>query len=331
MAFAGFRHAHINCLYGLASRHPGIEIVAACEENPKEAGGLLNGINITHNNFEKMLKEVECDSIAVGDYYSKRGPIMIQALKAGKHVLLDKPICVKMSELEEAEKLAKKKKLKIGAMLDLRMQPNFVRARELILAGKLGEITAVSFGGQHPLMLGSRPGWYFEKGKHGGTINDIAIHGIDIVEWMTGLTFTEINAARTWNAFAKGIKHFNDAAQFMLTMDNGCGVMGDVSYFSPDSCSYGLPYYWNMMFWGTKGVIRANIKDATLELACDGDKNISNIAQPSKMPPDYLELFLMDINGKAGDLNTQTVIDISRKTLKIQEAADKKIKGIKLG
>ena len=36
--------------------------------------------------------------------------------------------------------------------------------------------------------------WYFEEGKHGGTINDIAIHGIDLVRYLTGKNVTKIGA-----------------------------------------------------------------------------------------------------------------------------------------
>jgi predicted dehydrogenase len=179
-------------------------------------------------------------------------------------------------------------------------------------------------------MRGSRPGWYFEPGKHGGTINDIGVHGIDMTEWMTGLRFTEINAARTWNAIPKDRAFFNDAGQFMLTMENGCGVLGDVSYFSPDSCGYSLPYYWNFMFWGTKGVIRASPQGDTVELALNGRKNLSHVSRSTQAPCDYLTQFLLDIKGRPGDLNTETVLRASRTALKVQETADKKNPGVRL-
>ncbi len=68
-----------------------------------------------------------------------------------------------------------------------------------------------------------------EEGKHGGTINDIAVHALDLIPWITGHKFKRIVAARCWNALAKRCPHFKDAAQLMLEMDNGAGVMGDVS------------------------------------------------------------------------------------------------------
>lgn len=331
-AFAGFRHGHIFSLLNRLKELPGCEIVAACEEDKESREALIkkNAVKITHTSIDKMLADVDCDVIAVGDYYGKRGSILIKALTAGKHVIADKPVCTSLAELDTIEKLAKKSKLRIGCQLDLRSQPNMVGIRKLVQRGMLGDIHGISFGGQHPLLSGSRPGWYFEEGKHGGTINDIAIHGIDIIEWITGMEITHLNAARSWNAFSKDKPHFEDAAQFMLSMENGCGILGDVSYFAPDSCGYATPFYWDFKFWGTKGVATANIVENTFKVAFNGDKGVSVMAQPADVGPDYLAQFIDEINGKPGALNTQSIIAVSRKTLKIQNAADRKVGAMKL-
>ena len=140
-------------------------------------------------------------------------------------------------------------------MLTMRDAAPVIGARNLIQAGRIGEVHAIAFGGQHPLLLGSRPGWYFEQGKHGGTITDIGIHAIDALPWVTGHQWAKINAARCWRAFVPQELHMQDAGQMMLEMDNGCGVLGDVSYFAPDRAGYTMPYYWRTTFWGRDGVI----------------------------------------------------------------------------
>ena len=91
-----------------------------------------------------------------------------------------------MADLDRIEALAREKNLKVGCMLTMRDAAAFIGARNLIQAGRIGEVHAIAFGGQHPLLLGSRPGWYFEQGKHGGTITDIGIHAIDALPWVTG-------------------------------------------------------------------------------------------------------------------------------------------------
>ena len=329
---AGFRHGHIFGLVNRIKETAGCELVA-CSEAHAETRNILNAkpdFSIQYDDFDKMLREVECDVVAVGDYYGTRGSLLIKALEAGKHVIADKPVCTRLEELAAIEKLAAEKNLKVGCMLDLRQYPPLVKIRQLIQDGVLGEIHAASFTGQHPLLWGSRPGWYFEEGKHGGTINDIAIHGIDYLAWATGMKFTELTAARTWNAFADQCPIFNDAAQFMAKMENGCGVMADVSYFAPDSCGYTLPYYWEFTIWGRKGVVRACLSDKMVQLSLNGDKGTSSLALPATVQADYFAQFLDDMAGTPGDLTTATVIEAARTTLKIQHAADNKLAYIAL-
>ena len=327
-AFAGFRHGHIFGMHQHVLEHDALEIVASCEEDAQTREELseTGTVKITHDSLEKMLNEVDCDAVAVGDYYAARGKIAIAALKAGKHVISDKPICTSLDEMDEIERLSAAGNLKVGCMLDLRDLPQFIKAREIGVSGKLGEIVAVSFGGQHPLSLDSRPAWYFEEGKQGGTINDLALHGIDAVQWITGQTFNGISAARTWNSpIAKIHPNFNDAAQMMLTMDNGCGVLGDVSYSVPDSLGYGHPFYWRLTFWGTDGVMETSIAADGVSIALQGEKSLTVESLPPPTPSGYLKNFLDDIAGnpKEGDLETKALLAAQRFTLEIQAMADR--------
>jgi len=318
---AGFRHGHIFSLVNRIKETEDCELVACCEAHAETRANL--DLDVKYDDLDKMLSEVECDVVAIGDYYGARGSLALKALQTGKHVVADKPICTSLEELDAIEKLAAEKNLKVGCMLDLRQSPSLVKVRQLIQEDVLGEIQAMSFTGQHPLLWGSRPSWYFEDGKHGGTINDIAVHGIDYLQWATGMKVTELTAASTWNSFEE-CPIFNDGAQFMAKMENGCGVMADVSYFAPDSCGYTLPYYWEFTIWGKKGVARTCLSDNSVQLSLNGDKSTSSIALPATVQEDYFAQFLNELAGKPGDLTTAAVIEAARKTLKIQQAADNK-------
>ena len=181
-----------------------------------------------------------------------------------------------------------------------------------------------SFGGQHPLLLGTRPDWYFESGKHGGTINDIGIHALDAIPWITGLPFATVQAARCWNAFAPEVPHFEGAAQLMLTLENGAGVMGDVSYMMPDSSGYTLPFYWRMTFWGRKGVLEVAYNQDHVTLALDGEEGVRHEPLLDGDPGGYLRAFLHDIAGTTDvdELDTADSLRAMRTSLLAQHAAD---------
>lgn len=325
IAFAGFRHGHINDLYTLAARRDDVEIVAACEndEPTREQLARDKRVNLTHRDYAEMLAEVDCDAVAVGDYYARRGEVILAALAAGRHVISDKPICTDSAQLRTIASLAAKGNLRIGCMLNLRDEGVFRTMRRLIGEGAIGDVHTVTFLGQHPLSYASRPAWYFEKGKQGGTINDIAIHAIDLVQWMTGRTFTEAVAARVWNARFKEVPFFQDGAQMMLRMDNDGGVLGDVSYFAPERGGYSMPQYWRFTCHGPAGVLETALKQENVFM---GGRSLP----PEQIKPDpgieggYFDSFLRDIAGASieGDLDTASVLEASRITLAIQEAAD---------
>jgi len=323
VVIAGLRHSHILGLYHTVLENPNCKLVGVCEEDAATRQQLANHpfAKVTHDHFTAMLAEVDCDIVAIGDYYARRGSLAIEALKAGKHVISDKPLCISLDELKQIRKLANEKNLKVGCMFDLRTCPQFVGARQLILAGKLGKIVQIQFTAQHPLNVGVRPGWYFEPGKHGGTINDIASHAIDLIPWMTSDKFKRFIAARTWKAFDSGCDCFNDAAQFMLEMNHGCGVLGDVSYSAPTSQGP-LPSYWRFNIWGTQGMLEINYADKAIHFYQKGYTSGSVLAVPADTGLTYWQSFLQDIAGTPADLNTKSVLESSELTLKLQALAD---------
>ncbi len=325
LAFLGFQHNHVLGLYQMAQRHPAVRIVAACEEDPRRAQELARSgtVELTHTDIAAVLASVPCDAVAVGDYYGRRGSLVIQALQAGKHVICDKPLCTDLAEWRRIQELATGGNLKVGCLLDLRGSGAFRAMRRLIREGAIGEVHTISFSAQHPLLLGSRPHWYFEPGKHGGTINDIAVHGIDLVPWMTGRKVAEVVAARAWNARLKEYPHFQDAAQFMLRLDNDGGLLADVSYLAPDGCGYAVPQYWRFTCHGEHGVLEASADSSHLMLAKSEEPVSQSLPVDASEPSTCLEAFLAEITADSGEgmLKTTDVLQATYECLMIQRKA----------
>ncbi len=326
LAFMGFRHGHIFSLYTYAQQTPGVQIVAACEEDPATRAELAKTgvVAITHDSYARMLADSGCDAVAIGDYYGKRGAIAIEALKHGKHVIADKPLCTALAELDQIEALAAKNKLQVSLQLDLRDGGLARKAHELIRGGAIGSVHGIVFTAEHPLMRASRPAWYFEPGKHGGTLNDIGIHAFDAIPWITGIPFARLEAARSWNAFATDVPFMHDAGQFMATLENGAGVMGEVSYFTPDSMGYSLPQYWRITFFGREGILELVETQRKLMLAKNGSKEPVYPEAAAGNPAGYLKAFLAEIEGhpQPGGLCTADVLRASRVALLIQHAGE---------
>ena len=262
--------------------------------------------------------------MAVGDYYAKRGSLAIRAVEAGRHVISDKPLCTSLKELQRIGELAAERHLCIGCQFDLRSDGSFIRLREILRGGELGEVHTFTITGQHPLLLGTRPPWYFEPGCHGGTLNDIAIHAVDTVPWLSGLEIAEIVCARAWNAKAASVPHFKDSAQFMLKLDNGGGVIGDVSYLAPYGLGYQMPNYWRVTCHGSGGMAEARYGSDEVLVATDADKEMRFVPAASAPVRAYLRDFLRQTRGDqpGAALTTEQVLRASRIALLLQHAAD---------
>lgn len=315
IAFAGFRHCHILGLYDSCKNNENVNIIGAVEENEDEKNK-IDGVEFNYNTYEELLNDEKVEAVAIGDYYGKRGKMIIEALKKNKHVICDKPICTDLTELDEIEALSKANNLKVCCMLDLRYMPQIETVIQLIKNGEIGKINIISFTGQHCLNYGSRPNWYFEDGKHGGTINDIAIHGLDLIRLITGENLTQINFAKTWNAFAQKEPHFNDCAQFNVQMGD-IALSADVSYAAP-ACSEMLPTYWNFYFWGSDGMINFNLKDKNIHIYKEDYKVINC----EEITLNYLNEFIDEVNGKKSFMNTEDILKSQRQILEIQKFAD---------
>ncbi len=274
IAFAGFRHGHIYGLYKKAKQMDGVCVTGGWEQDAEARAAAQKIVTEPfYDSYEALLNDENVDAVAVGDYYGVRGERIIKALEAGKHVIADKPLCTSLEELKVIHRLAAQKKLRVDCMLDLRYDGAIRTAKKLIEAGRIGTVHAMAFTGQHPLNYGVRPMWYFEDGKHGGVINDIAIHGIDALRYMTNLEFVRTTAARQWNAYAKEVPAFKDCAQFMAEYEGGAGVIADVSYAAQSKTVDKLPSYWRFTIWGEKGCIELKFGESTLNFVDqDSDK-----------------------------------------------------------
>lgn len=318
--FDGFQHGHVDLLYRQALGIPELEIAACLEEDEKAAlaaAGRL-GITIDQDSYDEWLSR-DIDIVVIGRKYGERGQAAIRALRAGKHVISDKPLCTRMEELDEIERLAAEKQLRIGCMLDLRDLPQVNRAKELLEKKYLGEVRNISFSGQHYIDYSNRPSWYFEKDMHGGTINDLAIHGIDLVRELTALEIEKVDGVRTWNAYAVRNPEFRDSAVFMVRLSNGAELLADVSYSAPAQV-FSMPTYWNFKFWCERGLLTFQYTDSRVTIFEEGvaEPQILEGIMPEK---GYFEKFMEDIrdNSNAG---TRSVIDSTRTALRIQREAE---------
>ena len=122
--------------------------------------------------------------------------IAIEASKAGKAVIMEKPLAISMEEADELMETVRGNHTLAMYAENRRFAPVFNQCRKTIASGEIGDIKLFRIN-----ELGSGPkhsGWYWDiKKAGGGALIDLGIHGLGLVEWLLGSSIVKISAMRT--------------------------------------------------------------------------------------------------------------------------------------
>jgi len=112
----------------------------------------------------------------------------------------------------------------------------------------------------------------------------------------------------------------------LLELSGDAGVIGDVSYLSPDSQGYTVPQYWRYTFHGTEGIIEFGMKLDDIRIWKNGSDSVEVVVPEEDRTFGVFLDFLNEVAGNTDrcELTTEQVIDSSRIALQIQQAADRK-------
>jgi predicted dehydrogenase len=139
--------------------------------------------------YKELIEEDEIDAVSICTPHYLHAPITIDALKAGKHVLCEKPMANHVREADDMISTANQQDLKLGVVADGIVEPDFRRIKAQLDKGELGQVyrAEVLQGGMrtHPYYL--RASWRGTWKEEGGAcmINQ-AIHMIDLLPFYLG-------------------------------------------------------------------------------------------------------------------------------------------------
>lgn len=141
---------------------------------------------------EEMIKSGLIDAIVVATPHYQHVSLGMEALDAGLHLMVEKPIAAHKADAERLISKAKEKKdLIFSAMFQLRVEPRYRKIKELLEKGELGELMRVVWimtdwfrSDAYYQSGGWRATW---KGEGGGVLLNQCLHQLDAMQWMVGM------------------------------------------------------------------------------------------------------------------------------------------------
>lgn len=154
------------------ARIPSVELAAVCDVNDKTATALAREYGCkSYTNVEALLREIMCEAAIVAVPTQRHFAVASMCLKAGLHVLVEKPITDSLSQALSLQRLAAKKKRTLTVGHVERFNPAAQKLHRIINQGKLGTITSIVI---------RRVGGFPPHSLHSDVITDLAVHDIDI-------------------------------------------------------------------------------------------------------------------------------------------------------
>jgi predicted dehydrogenase len=172
----GFEHNPDAAITGMCHMFFGNEVQKANEMEllKNKCAGL--GIK-AYKSFESMVADPEIDALIIGSINSYHYQQIKTAIENGKHVMVEKPVVTNFEQLNEIKKLAAEKGIKIFPAHNFVYRPAVRKAKEIIEAGKLGQIIHSSFIVTHTISEAHSKGWRAKKELGtGGTMIDSGHH-----------------------------------------------------------------------------------------------------------------------------------------------------------
>ena len=206
--------------------HPECELVSICDFNKdklSKIGSELSNVHQTQDDKD-ILFNPDIDLVCIASYDEFHYQQVITCLKNGKHVYVEKPICLRKEELEDIHlKLKMYPNLYISAYMVLRTCPLFIRVREEVSSFKMGDLYHLEadylWGRKEKIISG----WRVET-DYFSIIYGAAVHMIDLVLWITGKKPISVNGFGS-NIIVSGTKQrYNDFAILLLEFEDQMSV-----------------------------------------------------------------------------------------------------------
>lgn len=271
------------------------------------------------DNASELLMDPEIDIVSIASFDNFHCEQIVQALDNGKHVFVEKPLCLFAYEAEKIhEALLRNRGLFLSSNLILRLSPRMRTVRNMIQEGKFGELFYIEADYEYGRLEKITGGWRgsidFYSVIHGG-----AIHMVDLVLWMTGqrpvLVRTIGNKICSRNTSYK----YQDFALSILTFPSGLIVKVGTNF----GCV--KPHFHSLRVFGTEGTFENDYGPARFFTSRDSN------AEPELITDEYpgvhkgslLTQFVRSISeGGTPPVSQKDTFDAMSVCLAMQESMD---------
>ena len=252
------------------SKTPGVKVWAIADLEEERLKRFSQEYSVPHSfkEYQELLKLKELDVVSVALPNFLHCPVTIEALEAGKHVLVEKPMALNSQEAEKMVKVARERKRILMVGMNYRYLPEIQILKKFIEQGELGDIYYIKAVALRRRSILSP--WFEDKEKSGGGgLIDMGPHMLDLSMWIAD----DFNAVSVYGITYNKFMPVDDLASALIKLSNGATINLEISWEAFTKSQIFLNLF------GTKGgamtnplKIYQNAGDTTVEITPEIEK-----------------------------------------------------------
>ncbi len=228
------------------SEMPGVELKGIVDLNEKAGKEVASRCGCKHyRDLKEFLDKEQPDAVSICVPTSLHYKVAKDVIERGVNLLIEKPITKNLKHAEEIVELANKAGVKLAVGHIERFNPAVQQLKKLIDDGKLGKITSI---------LARRVGLFPPRIKDANVIIDIAVHDIDVFNYLLGKDPVKISASA-----GKALVHDREDYADIFMKYNGTNGLIEVNWITPVKIRV-------LNVTGTKGYAELNYITQDLEM-----------------------------------------------------------------
>jgi myo-inositol 2-dehydrogenase/D-chiro-inositol 1-dehydrogenase len=229
------------------------ELFAIASPTPGNAKNFAEKHGIPHHftDYRKMFEMPEVDMLVLGAPNDVHCRITLDAAAANKHIVVEKPFCLNLSEADQMIEACRKAKVKLMYAEELCFAPKYVRLKQLLDSGALGTPTLLKQSEKHS---GPHAPHFWDVNRSGGGVTmDMGCHAIEFFRWMLGRPPIKSVYAQMGTYVHNEKTQGDDNALILVEFANGVIGLAEESWTKPGGMDDRAEVH------GSKGVAYADL------------------------------------------------------------------------
>lgn len=197
------------------------DLLAVCDIDSMRAKAVADQFGAKpYTSVRRMLQNEDIKAVSVCTWSTSLAKVAIEAVKAGKHVLVEKPMAASVKQAERLVDEARKRRVHLTVGFLMRFIPGLQQMKKAVEEKTIGELVSAT---------AKRVSQWPERIGDVGVVKDTAIHDIDVMLYL----FDEDPIAVYAKTGSMRHKKFEDYAQIMLTFEKGKTAFIESNWLTP--------------------------------------------------------------------------------------------------